>query len=83
MSKPIITVFTRTGCHLCEEATDLAGRIAAEAGVNYQAIDVDTDSELRAEYGDRVPVVLVQEREIGHFRIAEATLRSELAKVLH
>jgi hypothetical protein len=39
---------------------------------------VDTDPELRAEYGDRVPVIMVDGREHGFFRVEEGRLRAAL-----
>ena len=40
--------------------------------------DVDTDPRLRAEFGDLVPVVRVDGRELGYWRIDEARLRRAL-----
>ncbi len=49
---------TRPGCHLCDDARPLVTRAAARAGVELSEIDVDTDDELTARYGLRIPVVL-------------------------
>ena len=56
---PRLQLLTRQGCHLCEVAAETLARIAAEAGAVPEAVDVDDDPELQAEYGDRVPVVLL------------------------
>ena len=73
-----VTVFTRAGCGLCVTAEADVARICGELGVGWTAVDVDTDPELRAEYGDRVPVVEVDGREHGYFRVEEPRLRAEL-----
>ena len=52
-------VYTRVGCHLCEVAEADVARICTDLGLGFASVDVDTDPELRAEYGDRVPVIMV------------------------
>jgi glutaredoxin len=73
-----VTVYTRTGCSLCVTAETEVARICGELGVGWEAVDVDADPELRAEYGDRVPVVAVDGREHGFFRVEEDRLRAAL-----
>jgi hypothetical protein len=43
-----------------------------------RVVDVDTDPELRAEYGDRVPVVLLDGREHSYFTVDVPRLRRDL-----
>lgn len=74
-----VTVMTRTGCHLCEVAERDVERICGELGVPWSAKDVDSDPEWRAEYGDRVPVILVDDAEHGYWRVEEDRLRKALA----
>lgn len=74
-----VTVYTRTNCSLCVTAEADVSRICAELGVGWEAVDVDSEAELRAEYGDRVPVIVVDGREHGYFRVEEPRLRRALA----
>jgi glutaredoxin len=74
-----VTVYTRADCGLCVKAEAEVARICAELGVGWTAVDVDTDPELRAEYGDRVPVIEVDGREHGFWRVEEERLRAALA----
>jgi hypothetical protein len=74
-----VTVMGRDGCHLCEVAEADVARICGELGVSWGAEDVDTDPEWRAEYGDRVPVILVDGAEHGYWRVEEDRLRKALA----
>ncbi len=55
----VITLLTRSGCHLCEAARVVVADEARLAGVDWVEVDVDSDPELRADFGDLVPVVLV------------------------
>ncbi|NEM07337.1 glutaredoxin family protein [Geodermatophilus normandii] len=73
-----LELLTRAGCHLCVTAAETLGRIAAEAGVGTRAVDVDADPELQAEYGDRVPVVLLDGREHSYFTVDVPRLRRDL-----
>jgi hypothetical protein len=75
---PRLQLLTRTGCHLCEVAAETLERIAAEAGLEVRRVDVDGDDELRAEYGDRVPVVLLEGREHSYFTVDVPRLRRDL-----
>jgi glutaredoxin len=74
-----VTVYTRSGCGLCLAAERDVARICGELGVGWAAVDVDTDPELRAEYGDRVPVIEIDGREHGFWRVEEPRFRAALA----
>jgi glutaredoxin len=59
-SEPIsIVVYTRIGCHLCEEAERFLHTRCTSLGMGVRTIDVDSDPELAAEFGESVPVVTV------------------------
>jgi glutaredoxin len=75
---PRLQLLTRAGCHLCEEAAATLAGVAAEAGLAPVAVDVDADPELQAEYGDRVPVVLLDGREHSYFTVDVLRLRRDL-----
>lgn len=70
----------REGCHACADAEADIARICGELGVPWGTSDVDADVELRAEYGDRVPVILVDGREHGFWKVEEERLRAALAR---
>ncbi len=76
--QPRLQLLTRQGCHLCDGAAETLARIAAEAGEVPKAVDVDADPELQAEYGDRVPVVLLDGREHSYFTVDVDRLRHDL-----
>jgi glutaredoxin len=73
-----VTVYTRDGCHLCDEAVAQASGIAADTGSAFHTVDVDADPEDQAEYGDLVPVILVDGRVHGYYRVDPTRLRAEL-----
>ncbi|MGY1806753.1 glutaredoxin family protein [Blastococcus sp. SYSU D00669] len=73
-----LQLLTRAGCHLCEEAAATLAQVAAEAGLVPATVDVDADMELQAEYGDRVPVVLLDGQEHSYFTVDVPRLRRDL-----
>ncbi|WP_299952485.1 glutaredoxin family protein [uncultured Modestobacter sp.] len=78
MPEQRLQLLTRAGCHLCVVAAETLTRIGGEAGLGVELVDVDADVELRAEYGDRVPVVLLDGREHSHFTVDVVRLRRDL-----
>ena len=76
---PRVVVYTREGCSLCTTAEAEVDRLCRELGERWRAVDVDADPALRAEYGDRVPVIEVDGREHGFWRVEEERLRAALA----
>jgi glutaredoxin len=77
--EPRVILYTRVGCHLCEAAEADIARICGELGVGWTAVDVDADPALRAEYGDSVPVIMVDGSEHGFWHVEEPRLRAALA----
>ena len=75
-----VTLITRAGCHLCETAEQLLRRLSGELGFAYREVDVDAVAKLRAEYSDRVPVVLIDGKEHGYWRVEEPRFRKAVAR---
>jgi thiol-disulfide isomerase/thioredoxin len=78
MPEARLRLLTRTDCHLCETAAAELEQLAAAAGLTVEPVDVDADPELQAEYGDRVPVVLLDGREHSYFTVDVPRLRRDL-----
>jgi glutaredoxin len=74
-----VTVVTRDGCHLCERAEAEVARICGELSVPWSTLDVDGDPELRADYGDMVPVILIDGAQHGYGEVEEPRFRRALA----
>ena len=74
-----LTLLTRPGCHLCDVAKEAMDRVAADTGEDWVELDVESDTALEREYGDRVPVILLDGREHGYWRVEEDRLRRDLA----
>jgi len=77
-----VTLYTRAGCHLCDDAHGVVTAVLAQMGadpVDFQVVDIDTDPALRERYGDQVPVVTVAGATVGFWRIDPEVLRQALA----
>ena len=76
---PVITLLTRPGCHLCDDARAVIAVVAAELGVAWEERDItQSDSDLRA-YGDMVPVTLIDGAQHDFWRVSEQRLRAALS----
>lgn len=71
-----VVVYTRQGCHLCEEAEVVVRRVAR--GHDVRLVDIDADPSLTERYTVRVPVVTVDGAEVAEFQVDPATLRAAL-----
>ena len=72
-----VTLISRAGCHLCTEAEAVLDRIIPG---QWARVDVESSIELERDYGDRVPVVLLDGAEHGYWRIEEARLLRDLGR---
>ena len=72
-------MYTRQGCHLCDDALGVVAAACAASGAEYELVDVDTDPQLTERYGDQVPVVTVDGATVGFWRIDPLVLREALA----
>lgn len=74
-----VILLTRHGCQLCGPARETVTEVCGSAGVRWAEVDVDTDSELRGEYGDRVPVVLVDGHEHAELLVERDALAAAIS----
>lgn len=74
-----VTLLGRAGCHLCDDARAVVLEVAGRTGSTVTELDVDDDPELRAEYGDMVPVVLIDGVQHGYFTVDPDRLQRALS----
>jgi glutaredoxin len=73
-----ITVLTKPGCHLCEDACREVGRVAGAAGVAWVERDISGDAALESQWAEYVPVVFVDGAVHDWFRVDPDRLRQAL-----
>ena len=64
MSSLRVTIMSRRECHLCHVVARVAAQVQEDLAFQLTIVDIDRDERLRQQYGDRVPVVLLDDREI-------------------
>jgi glutaredoxin len=74
-----LTLYSRPGCHLCEEMKAVIARVAQTTPLQLEEIDISTSSELEDRYGLEIPVLLVAGKKAAKYRIGEEELRKILA----
>ena len=78
MSAPRITLYTRPGCHLCDDARAVIEAVCADLGESYEEIDITGDDELEDRFTEDVPVTFVDGRQHDFWRVDETRLRAAL-----
>lgn len=73
-----VTVLTRPGCHLCEDATTIVAAVCEELGVGWTERDITADPEALRAYAEQIPVTFVDGRRHDFWRVDPARLRSAL-----
>ncbi len=73
-----VVVYSRSGCHLCDQAEAIVGEICAEAQVGWRRIDIDDDPDLVRRFTEQVPVTFVDGAQHDFWRVDPARLRAAL-----
>ena len=64
-----VTVYSRSGCHLCEIAIDRIKSTKDELKFELDIKLIDNDVKLKAEYGEQVPVILIEGKVHDYWRV--------------
>ncbi len=70
-----LTLYSRPGCHLCDDMQATIARVARTVPLTLEVVDVSTDAGLEATYGLEIPVLLVDGRKAAKYRVGEDELR--------
>ncbi len=74
--KPVLTLYSRFHCHLCQDMLALLQERRADFGFQLEVVDIDSDPELVKRYGEKVPVLMQGKLEICHYYLDEAALKA-------
>lgn len=74
-----LTLYSRSGCHLCEDMEVALGSLQEELGFRLERIDIDSAPALVQAYGTLVPVLKAGDTEICHYFLDPQALRDHLA----
>lgn len=73
-----VTLFSRPGCHLCEEAKDAITPLLREFGCALREINIDEDPALKESYGWDVPVIFIGKHKAAKHRVELVQFRRQL-----
>jgi glutaredoxin len=81
VSPKTITLYTREGCHLCDQAKSQILPLLSEFGATLREVDIDDDALLHDRYTNDVPVIFLGSQMIAQHRLDPVRLRQQLSKV--
>jgi glutaredoxin len=78
---PLVTLYGKPGCHLCDDAREVVDRVRAEHPFELREVDVSLDPILHREYGERIPVLELDGEELFELHVDEAELMRRVDRV--
>jgi hypothetical protein len=73
-----ITLLSRPGCHLCDEARSVIARVAEDLGIDWSERDITESADDMREYAEMIPVTLIDGVQHDFWRVDESRLRRAL-----
>lgn len=75
-----ITLLSKPGCHLCDDARAVITRVATDLGMPWDECDITASEHDMAEYWDKIPVTMVDGVTHDFWRVSEDRLRAALGR---
>jgi hypothetical protein len=75
---PTLTIYSRPGCHLCDELKHVVLAVSRTVPMAIEEIDISTDAALESLYGLEIPVLMIDGRKAAKYRVTEGELRRML-----
>ena len=73
-----VLMYSRARCHLCDDARAVISSVRRRVPFDFEEVDIDSSDELVAEYGIRIPVVLIDGKEFAEYRVSPRDLERAL-----
>ena len=73
-----LTIYSKPGCHLCDDMKSLVHRVVTQHGehaITIDEVDISTDPNLFDRYGLEIPVLLIDGKKVAKYRVSEGELR--------
>lgn len=75
-----ITIYSRNGCHLCDDAFNTLESMREELNFEIDVIDIDQNAELVKLYSDQVPVIHIDGIHHDFYKVDPVRFRSSLER---
>ena len=76
-----VIIYSKPGCHLCEEAIRVLQRIQTQNPFTLEEVNIQDDPALLADYGEQIPVVTLNGTFLFEYTVDENRLRQLLKEV--
>ncbi len=77
-----LTIISKPACHLCDVAREIVDTVVAELpedAVEIEELSIHDDPDLYAQWWEKIPVILIDDRLHAHWRLSADRLRAALA----
>lgn len=82
MPNPIqIDIYSRPGCHLCDEAKGVIERVRRRVPLSICVINIEEDSQLETAYGTEIPVIFINGKKAFKYHVDEAALEKKVKRL--
>jgi len=78
MIKATVTIYTRPGCHLCEEAKTAIQTSGCAGEYSLEEVNIDNDPALRERYGFDIPVIFINGVKVFKHRVDSSEFKRKL-----
>jgi glutaredoxin len=75
---PRVVLYSKPGCHLCDDARAVIEAVCDELGEHYDEVDISASDDLTARFGEEIPVTFVDGAQHDFWRVDPARLRAAL-----
>jgi glutaredoxin len=74
-----VTLYSKPGCHLCDDARAVIETVCGDLGVDWEELDIEQDRALYDRFWEQIPVTYVDGKQHDFWRVDEGRLRAALA----
>jgi glutaredoxin len=76
-----VDIYSRPGCHLCDEAKAVIERVRRRYAFALREINIENDPALEREYGEQIPVVFVNGNKAFKYHVDETELEKKVKRL--
>jgi len=73
-----LTLYSRPDCHLCDDMETTIKKISGKTSVDLEIVDISNNATLETQYGQEIPVLFINGRQVAKYKISEQELQEAL-----
>ncbi len=81
--RPTVTIYTRPGCHLCEEAKAAITASGCDGEYSMEEVNIDENPALGEQYGNDIPVIFINGVKVFKHRVDPREFQRKLRRLAH